>query len=76
MAGDNMAVDKATLLQQAEAAYHQLMLGQGVAEFRDQNGETVRYTPSRKADLWGYILQLRAELGKSSAGRPGRAWFV
>lgn len=71
-----MAVDKAAMLQQAEAAYHQLMIGQGVVEFRDQNGELVKYSASRKADLWGYILQLRAELGKSSAGRPGRAWFA
>lgn len=71
-----MAVDKQVLLQQAEAAYHSLMLGQNVAEFRDQNGELVRYTPARKADLWGYILQLRAELGRPSVGRPGRIWAV
>lgn len=71
-----MAVDKALLLQQAEAAYHQLMLGQGVAEFRDQNGEMVRYTPARKTDLWAYILQLRSELGQTATfGRPARAWF-
>lgn len=70
-----MALDKAVLLQQAEAAYHELMLGRGVAEFRDQNGETVRYSAARKADLYGYIMQLRHELGQSSVVRPGRVWI-
>lgn len=70
-----MALDKALMLQQAEAAYHELMLGRGVVELRDQNGETVRYSQTRKADLYGYILQLRQELGQSAVVGPGRVWI-
>ena len=70
-----MAVDLQTRLEEAEAAYHNLALGQNIAEFRDQNGELVRYTPANRHSLWSYILRLRAELGKPITGRPGRATF-
>lgn len=70
-----MAVDKQTLLDEAEQAYHRLTIGDGIAEFRDQNGELVRYTPANRHALWSYILRLRAELGQAAASYPGRAIF-
>lgn len=51
------------LLREAEAAYHQLMLGGGVREVRDQNGEAVSYSQANRQALYNYILQLRAALG-------------
>ena len=70
-----MAVDKQAMLAQAEEAYHSLMIGQGVAELQDQNGERIRYTQANKANLYNYILQLRSELGLSTVGRPGKVWY-
>jgi hypothetical protein len=70
-----MAVDKQAMLAQAEEAYHSLMIGQGVAELQDQNGERIRYTQANKAGLYNYILQLRSELGLSTVGRPGKVWY-
>ena len=70
-----MAVDKQAMLAQAEEAYHSLMIGQGVAEFQDQNGERVRYTQASKTNLYNYILSLRSELGLSTAARPGKVWY-
>lgn len=70
-----MAVDLQTRLDEAEEAYHSLALGQGIAEFRDQNGELVRYTPANRHALWSYILRLRSELGLTTTKGPGRAIF-
>lgn len=70
-----MAVDLQKRLDEAEAAYHSLAIGQGIAELRDQNGETIRYTQASRHALWSYILRLRAELGQAPTGRPGRAIF-
>lgn len=70
-----MAVDLQTRLDEAEQAYHSLVTGAGIAEFRDQNGELVRYTPANRHALWGYILRLRSEMGLAPTGRPGRAIF-
>ena len=68
-----MAVDLATRLAQAEEAYHALMTGQSVAEFRDQNGELVRYTPANAARLMVYIQTLRQQLGITPACSFGPA---
>lgn len=70
-----MAVDLQTRLEEAESAYHSLAIGQGIAEFRDQNGEMIRYTQANRAALWNYILSLRAQLGIITTTAPGRAWF-
>jgi|AntRauTorcE11897_2_1112592.scaffolds.fasta_scaffold01695_6 HAMP domain-containing protein len=70
-----MSVTLQTRLDEAETAYHQLALGQNIAEFRDQNGELVRYTPANRGALWSYILRLRSELGMANTSRPGRATF-
>ncbi len=70
-----MAVDLEARLAEAETAYHHLALGQTAVEFRDQNGELIRYSPASRHVLWSYILRLRSELGKPVTGRPGRAIF-
>lgn len=46
------------LLADAEAAYHKVMTGTGVAQFRDQNGEMVLYTKANAPDLMAYIKSL------------------
>ena len=50
-------------LAAAEKAYHNLMIGGGVAEIRDQNQELVRFTAANRSALIGYINSLRAQLG-------------
>jgi hypothetical protein len=49
-------------LTEAEAAYHDLLTGKAVVEFRDQNGEVVRYGQARKGDLAAYIERLKQQL--------------
>lgn len=67
-------------LNEARRAYHNLLTGQAVAEFRDQNGEMVRYTQMSRAALADYVNQLErklaAELGQTPASvAPMRVWF-
>lgn len=70
-----MAVTQ-SMLDEAVAAYHRLMTGAGVVEFRDQNGETVKYERANAYRLAAYIQELRRELGLLSAGTgPMRVWF-
>lgn len=52
------------MLTEAEAAYHQSMIGGGVREFRDQNGEAIVYSATDRRSLLAYINRLRATLGK------------
>lgn len=66
------------MLQDAQAALHELLTGARVAEFKDQNGETVRYSATRKQDLIDYIAVLKKELGivdTAPAAGPMRVWF-
>lgn len=71
-----MAVDLNANLADAEKAYHALMTGQSVAEFRDQNGELVRYSPANAQRLQGYILSLKMQLGlPTGITAPARAIF-
>lgn len=58
-----MAVDKNVLLEQAETAYHSLMLGKSVVELKDSNGEAIRYTPAQAGNLAKYIAELKRDLG-------------
>lgn len=46
-------------LVEAEAAYHELLLGRAPSVVVDQNGERVEYTRAKKADLLAYIDDLR-----------------
>lgn len=72
-----MAVDLHAMLQEAETAYHRLLIGTSAVEFRDQNGELVRYSPANAARLKAYIDSLKSQLGLLPAGAlgPARAWF-
>lgn len=70
-----MALDLNTALQDAEQAYHRLMTGQSAVEFRDSNGELVRYSAISANRLMGYILSLKQQLGLASNIGPMRAWF-
>lgn len=64
------------MLNDAEAAYHALMIGGAVAEFTDQNGEKVRYTAAKKHDLLAYIEWLKGQLGLAVApSGPMRVWM-
>lgn len=65
-----MAVDLHTQLEQAQEAYHQLMIGKTAVEFRDSNGEMVRYTNVSANKLYGYILNLKHQLGLPGGSRP------
>lgn len=62
-------------LNEAEAAYHALQCGQAVAEVRDQNGESVRYTAANASRLYGYILDLKRQLGITAYSGPMRVIF-
>lgn len=50
-------------LNSAETAYNSLMIGGAAVEFKDQNGETIRYSTSNAGRLLAYINQLRSMLG-------------
>lgn len=65
-----MAVDLNKQLEQAQEAYHQLMIGKSAVEFRDSNGEMVRYTNVSANKLYGYILNLQHQLGFPGGSRP------
>lgn len=52
-------------LQEAESAYHGVMIGGAVREFTDQNGEKIVYSSANRTALIGYINYLRNLLGVS-----------
>lgn len=51
------------------------MLGGGVAQFRDANGEFVQYTKSDSASLARYIQSLKDEIAGTASG-PMRPFFL
>lgn len=59
-------------LADAEAAYHDLLTGKAVAEVRDANGETLRYTQANRGALSAYISAMKRELGGAA---QGPLWF-
>lgn len=66
------------MLDEAKSAYHALLLGEAVVEYRDQNGERVVRRPADIDKLKLYIEWLKAELGVStnSVGNgPMRVWM-
>ncbi len=50
-------------LKEALDAYHGVMIGGQVREFRDQNGEQIVYSSSNRTALLSYINWLRSVLG-------------
>jgi hypothetical protein len=74
-----MATDTTTLqsrLDEAETAYHDLCLGKQLVEFRDSNGEQVRYTATNRAALAAYIADLKRQLGDCTGLAPMRPMFL
>lgn len=66
------------MLTDAQEAYHALLIGESVAEFRDQNGEIVKYTPANRNALASYIARLEKALGIGQvpgSSRPMQVWF-
>jgi hypothetical protein len=59
---------KTQLLNEAEAAYHQIVLGKNVVMVKDQNGEEVTYAAGNRVALAQYIFRLKAELGLTCVG--------
>lgn len=59
----------ADLLTEARAAHHRLVLGGGVVEVRDANGDSIRYSPANESRLLMYIKRLEAELRSHSLPR-------
>lgn len=55
-------------LDEAEAAYHDLMLGQSARVVLDQNGERVEFTAANAARLYAYIQSLKAEIACETNG--------
>ncbi|ACL55634.1 gpW family head-tail joining protein [Methylobacterium nodulans] len=51
------------MLDEARAAYHQIVTGQGVQEARQDGNGTVRWHAASLAELRRYINQLETALG-------------
>lgn len=64
-----------TRLTEAETAYHNLVLGKAMVEFRDSNGELVRYSQTNRAALAAYIDDLKRQLGTQDISGPMRSMF-
>lgn len=67
-----MALTNQERLDEAQAAYHSLVLGQGVAEIRDQNGETIRYNKANQSQLALYVSSLEALIAGTAPTGPMR----
>lgn len=63
-----------TMLNEAELAFHKLMLGGAVTVVVDQNGERVEYAAGNINRLSAYIFSLRMQLGLVT-GRPLGVFF-
>lgn len=58
-------------LADAEAAYHELLLGRSARVFVDQNGERVEFTAANRPALAQYIADLKAQLNGVSRAPAG-----
>lgn len=62
------------LLEEARAAYHDLIRGKAVVSFRDQNNEQVTYGAAKAGDLKTYIDWLEGKcnpcVGRMNRPRP------
>lgn len=63
-------------LVEAEDAYHTLLTGSAVAEFRDANGEMVRYTSANRSALARYIQSLKDQIAGTNGDGPMRPFFL
>lgn len=60
------------LLDDANKAYHDLMIGASARVVADQNGERVEFTAANKAALWAYIVRLQSAINSPD---PCRAFL-
>ncbi len=63
------------MLKEAREAYIRLAMGGGIAEFKDQNGETVRYSRTDLKALADLIRMMEIELGLAPVLRPMKVWM-
>ena len=70
-----MSLDLRQKLEEAEKAYHSLVLGKSAVEITDQNGEKVVYNRANRAALSQYIEFLKKQLGQTAANYPARVYF-
>lgn len=72
------AAERATLttrLEEAEAAYHSVLMGRSARVFVDQNGERIEYTASNATRLAAYIAELKRQLDCTTATGPLNLWY-
>lgn len=62
-------------LEQAEHALHELLTGESVRVFVDQNGERIEYAAGNAVRLQSYIQNLKLQLGKLRIAGPLTPWF-
>lgn len=55
-------------LTEAEAAYHDLLIGKAAVEVRDANGETIRYSSANAGRLAAYIADLKRQINGTRTG--------
>lgn len=71
--------DLQSRLAEAETALHNTLIGRGVSEVRDFNGEMVRYSRMDVSALRAYIKQLQDQiavlLGTPNTSGPMRIFF-
>lgn len=70
-----MALTTQQKLDQAEAAYHDLMTGSSARVVVDQNGERVEFTAANASRLAAYIQELKRQLGTTPASGPLNVYF-
>lgn len=66
--------DAGTMLEQAEAAYRDIIQGDKIRDLTDQNGERVTYARPNLPELLAYINRLKFEASSGNRG-PMRPVF-
>lgn len=70
-----MAKTRQQKLDEAEAALHDLMLGESARVVVDQNGERIEYTAANAGKLRAYIAELKALLNPRTPTGPMRVFY-
>ena len=64
------------MLTEARSAYHRILIGGGIYQCRDQNGEQVSYGRTDINKLAAYIRWLESELGVAQRPTgPMKVWM-
>ena len=62
-------------LAEAEAAYHELVMGIAPKVIVHQNGQRVEYNSTTRSALKAYINELKSQIGGYTTIGPMRVWF-